>query len=673
MQSIGDQVTESWVWHQLGTRELCLGNQSSTQKFLNEALRIRESLGDKIGAEATRHNLNILNQVPDISEKPSANIPEHLPESHLLILRFPLWLKVIVAIFGLFLIGWGIKSVLSNYQARVVLAPENLDFNTLEINQTSPAKTLTFSNQGLKPLKILAIVISGERKDNFKTISGGCATGDVINPQDICQISIDFTPKTPGQYNAELTIYHDASDTPQLVQLTGSGSEIPVPILVIESQILDFGDIFLGDSNTAEITIDNAGSASLKIISSKIDSQEFEIIKNDCANNSSVEPEKNCQITIKFQPRNEGDHQAILAIAHNAAGNPKQVQLTGNATKRPVPNISLNRASLTFGKQEIGDQSSQPQTITVTNTGSASLKITSTKINSQEFEIIKNNCANNYSVEPEKNCQITVKFQPRNEGDRQAILEISHNAAGSPKQVQLTGNATNPPRPNISLSRPSLTFRKQEIGDQSSQSQTITVTNTGSASLKITSTNIDSQEFKFVKNSCANNSSVEPEKNCQITIKFQPRNEGDRQAILEIAHNAAGSPKQVQLTGNATNPPGPNISLSRTSLTFGQQEIGDQSSPPQTIIVTNTGSAPLSITNIQIEGNHTNDFSPNHTNEFSPTGRITQTVVAPGDQYQIDVSFYAQGEGKRDAKLSISSDAFNSPVIIYLNGIGTRN
>lgn len=55
-----DQALEAKVLHQLGARELGLGNQSTAKELLEQALSIREKLGDVEGAAFTKHNLGII-------------------------------------------------------------------------------------------------------------------------------------------------------------------------------------------------------------------------------------------------------------------------------------------------------------------------------------------------------------------------------------------------------------------------------------------------------------------------------------------------------------------------------------------------------------------------------------------------------------------------------------
>ena len=72
----GNAAVEGWVLHQLGTRLLSLGDTSGAEKFLREALRIRQQIGDTSGAAYTQHNLNLITPLPPVPTlKPAPKIP----------------------------------------------------------------------------------------------------------------------------------------------------------------------------------------------------------------------------------------------------------------------------------------------------------------------------------------------------------------------------------------------------------------------------------------------------------------------------------------------------------------------------------------------------------------------------------------------------------------------
>ena len=86
-----DQVIAAFALHQMGTRALCLDQLAIAQDYLTRALEIREAIGDRLGIEATKHNLNS----PNLILNPPAPQPDRIApkilswlEGGLLILMF---------------------------------------------------------------------------------------------------------------------------------------------------------------------------------------------------------------------------------------------------------------------------------------------------------------------------------------------------------------------------------------------------------------------------------------------------------------------------------------------------------------------------------------------------------------------------------------------------------
>ncbi|NEO97569.1 MAG: tandem-95 repeat protein [Symploca sp. SIO2E9] len=63
-RSLSDPAAEAWIWHQLGSRALCLQDTDIAIHYLTRALKLRELSGDHTGADLTRHNLNLLPLLP---------------------------------------------------------------------------------------------------------------------------------------------------------------------------------------------------------------------------------------------------------------------------------------------------------------------------------------------------------------------------------------------------------------------------------------------------------------------------------------------------------------------------------------------------------------------------------------------------------------------------------
>src|SRR5207248_11560613 len=81
----------------------------------------------------------------------------------------------------------------------------------------------------------------------------------------------------------------------------------------------------------------------------------------------------NCSINVTFTPTALGARTGTLSVTDNAGGSPQTVALSGNGT---APAVGLAPTSLGFGNQPLATISA-PVTVTLTNTGTAALTISS--------------------------------------------------------------------------------------------------------------------------------------------------------------------------------------------------------------------------------------------------------------------------------------------------------
>jgi hypothetical protein len=193
------------------------------------------------------------------------------------------------------------------------------------------------------------------------------------------------------------------------------------------------------------VTLLNSGSAALSISSitlGGVNAGDF-AQTNNCG--ASVAPAANCAINVTFTPTVTGSRSASLTIADNASGSPQSISLTGSVTAMPV--ASLSPASLSFGQENDG-AATAPQILTLANTGSALLSISSIAIQGPDFFdfVQSNNCG--AGVAAGANCAISVQFKPESSGyTSTASLAVADNAPGSPQTSSLTGTPLPPVTP----------------------------------------------------------------------------------------------------------------------------------------------------------------------------------------------------------------------------------
>jgi hypothetical protein len=87
--------------------------------------------------------------------------------------------------------------------------------------------------------------------------------------------------------------------------------------------------------------------------------------------------------------------------------------------------------------------SSTAQTVTLTNSGNATLSVTGIALsgpNASDFAETADTCGSSVAVGA--SCTIEMTFTPSAAGQRTATLGITDNAAGSPQTVSLSGTGT---------------------------------------------------------------------------------------------------------------------------------------------------------------------------------------------------------------------------------------
>jgi hypothetical protein len=443
-----------------------------------------------------------------------------------------------------------------------------------------------------------------------------------------------------------------------------SGASTPAPAVSLSPTSLSFGNQQVNTTSAAQaVTLTNSGNAALTISSiglSGTNSGDF-AQTNNCP--STVAASASCTINVTFTPTATGTRSASVSITDNASGSPHTVALSGSGTSAPAPVVSLSPTSLSFGNQNVGTTSTA-QTVTLTNSGNAALTISSISLagsNPGDFAQ-SNTCPTGSStLAAGSNCTISVTFSPTASGSRSASVSITDNASGSPHAVSLSGTGVTP-APAVTLTPSSLTFSSQVVGTTSA-AQSVTLKNSGTADLTITSIGLAGTSAGDFAQSNTCPSTLTAGTTCTISVTFTPTATGTRSASVSITDNASNSPQSVALSGSGASAPTPAVTLSPSSLSFGNQNVSTTSAA-QTVTLTNSGTGALTISSISLAGTNAGDFAQSNT---CPTGSST---LAAGSNCTISVTFTPTNSGSRSASVSIADNASDSPQSVVLSGTG---
>jgi hypothetical protein len=105
----------------------------------------------------------------------------------------------------------------------VTLSDNNLVFASQAVGTSSPQFTVTLSNIGQTSLTVSQISIQGTNASDFSEADSCVGVGALI-AQSKCTINVIFTPSATGTRAATLSITDNGGASPQVIQLSGSGT-----------------------------------------------------------------------------------------------------------------------------------------------------------------------------------------------------------------------------------------------------------------------------------------------------------------------------------------------------------------------------------------------------------------------------------------------------------------
>ena len=195
--------------------------------------------------------------------------------------------------------------------------------------------------------------------------------------------------------------------------------------------------------------------------------------------------------------------------------------------------VSLTPNNLAFGNQFTGT-SSPPQTLTLSNLGTSTLTVGTITFTGNRGFSETDNCSG--GVAAGSSCSIMVVFSPTSAGSKTASISVSYQGLGSPATASLAGTGVN--SATVSLVPGSLTYPTELIGTVS-QPQTVTLTNTGTLSVTVSS--IATTGTFSETNNCP--SSLTGGQSCQILVEFEASARGVQTGKVIVTDTANHSPQ----------------------------------------------------------------------------------------------------------------------------------
>ena len=407
----------------------------------------------------------------------------------------------------------------------VSISPLSLSFGNQTVNTTSAPQNVTITNTGDFGFGINSWGLGGPF-----TAANNCPF--TINPGVSCTFSVTFAPTNWGNYQGTFSFNGSFPGAPANITLSGTGQDTAA---LLTSTSLSFGNQTINTtSGTQSTTLANMANTPISISSIQVTGDFAQA--NNCG--ASVAVGSSCTINVTFQPTATGARSGSLAINSNTRVAIPPVPLSGTGT---AATATFNVSALSYSAQRV-NSASAVQTASLTNTGNAALSISGFVIAGDFTQT--NNCGATLAIGA--SCSVNVTFQPTARGSRTGTLTLNSNASGTAPSVALSGTGI---APLAGLAPSSLTFANQIVGTTSG-TQSVTLTNSGDATLNISSISVTGNFSQ--SNNCG--TALAAGANCTLNVVFIPTATGTRAGTLTVADDALnGSPQTASLTGTGVD------------------------------------------------------------------------------------------------------------------------
>jgi uncharacterized membrane protein len=449
----------------------------------------------------------------------------------------------------------------------------------------------------------------------------------------------------------------------------------PVPQIDADPLTLPFGDVMVGEHLDLPVTVRNTGTATLTLNALELETSgtpDFSLVQPP-ALPATVASGAVVTLTVRYEPSAVGPRRGAVHIISDAANASEiTVAFSGTGAPQPAPRIDVKNAVLAFGEVEVGTEPSV-KTVTISNTGTAILTLTDLGVSTSgtaQFSLGKAPTLP-VNVMPGSAVTVEIAYLPAAAGVAMGTLRINSNAVNAPQvTVPLSGTGVVTSVSQIDVSSDALSFGDVEVRTPQdaavSMTKSVMIRNTGTAPLTLTDLQVrvsGPPQFALGQAPLLP-ATVMPGAAVPVEVVYRPDRVGLTTGTLRIRSTAANASQvTVALSGKGVAAAVSRLDIDSPTVSFGDTAVGNTHTNQVTI--TNSGSAPLTLTEVEVVEGGRAGFA------LGKTPKLPVTVV-PGATVSFDITYQPGGQGSVTGTLRIRSDNQNTPdVLVPLSGTGT--
>ncbi len=399
-----------------------------------------------------------------------------------------------------------------------------------------------------------------------------------------------------------------------------------------------FGSPLVGSTQSKPLVLTNGGTASVTVTQASASGTGYTLSGPSLP--LTIAGNQTASFSVTFAPQSAGTANGNVSIASNAANPSLNVTLSATPVTPGVLAVSANPVA--FGSVTVG--SNQKASATLTNSGGSSITLTQATVSGNGFSM--SSMGMPMTLAPSQTASVTITCAPQSAGSLSGSLSIASNATNANLAVPLTATAVMPGALTVTPS--SLSFGSV----QTSTTQTLpaTLANSGGSSVTVTQATFSGTGYSVTGLGLP--MTLAAGQSAPFNVVFAPQSAGTDNFNLSITSNASNPTLTVPVTGTAVTPG--SLSASAPSLNFGNVQVGNSQTLPET--VTNSGGSSVTLTQATAGAGYT------------VTGLSLPLTLASGQSTSFSVAFSPQSAGSDNLTLAIANSSSTPTFAISLTG-----
>ena len=439
-----------------------------------------------------------------------------------LFLQILLSITVTLALAGCGVTVSGNSSKTAAAAGSLSISTSSLSFGSVTVGN-SAQEAVVLTNTGSASLQVAQIQISG----SAFSVVGSAGAPLTLAAGSSSTLTVAFTPKAAGKITGSLSVIADsATDT---IALSGNGTIEAVPGLTLSSTSLAFGTVAMNTSVSQSVELTSSGTAPLTISGAMVSGSGFTM--SNLGFPLTLSPGQTATLTVTFDPTNSGQFAGTLTLNTNSSGGAATIAMSGSG--RPIQSLLGDFTCANDNVVGDGTENCSVGLNAPAGPGGVSIGLASS------------------STAVRVPSAMTIA-----EGTSSGLFTLSYSSVPTAQSVTLTATTTNSRKqhnlnlgsstPGLSLSPSAVNFGNVAVN--STASQAITVTSSGTSSLTISAATVSGSGYGV--SGLTLPVTLKPGQSANLMVSFDPNTTGSFNGNVTLTTNTTTGSAAITLSGS---------------------------------------------------------------------------------------------------------------------------